>query len=168
MWLIVTDWQQKNVSMNPWQEFFFPTLQGLQALTVLRVKRQLSGLSVECIVLVRQTEKMRGSRVWEKPRQPVRPLLFDSRWIHQTPIPPYRPHERPGLLVGPPGPIWGPLIGSRALWERAQRNHQHLLCSAPLYTKLIVIPSSMSKMGLLGAIGFSLALVSLTQVSVVL
>lgn len=92
---------------------------------------------------------------------------WDSRWIHQTLIPPSLPHERLGLLVGQPGPIWGLLIGSRALWARAQRNQECLLNSTPLYTKLIVIPSSMSKMGLLGAIGFSLALVSLTQVSIV-
>lgn len=44
---------------------------------------------------------------------------------------------------------------------------QHLLYLTPLYTKLNVIPQSMSKMGLLGALSFSLALVSLTQVNII-
>ena len=77
---------------------------------------------------------------------------------------PSRPPGCLGLLVGQPVPIWGSLIGSHASWAEAQKNPEHLLYLSPLNTKLIVIPLSMSTMGLLGAIGFALALVSLTQV----
>lgn len=69
--------------------------------------------------------------------------------------------------MGQPAPIWGILIGSHAHWTIAQKNPDHFLYLTPLYSKLIVIPRSMSKMGLLGAIGFSLALVSLTQVNII-
>lgn len=37
--------------------FFFLFHVATQGLTALRVKRYLSGLSVECVVLVRQTKK---------------------------------------------------------------------------------------------------------------
>lgn len=122
--------------------------------------------SFECIVVVTQTERCVRACVRERRAGGgTSPLWLKVN--SPTLIPPSLPHERLGLSVGQPGPIWGPLIGSRALWARAQRNQERLLYSAPLYTKLIVIPSSTSKMGLLGAIGFSLALVSLTQVSVI-
>lgn len=48
----------------------------------------------------------------------------------------------------------------------AQKNPEHLLYLIPLYTKLIGILQSLWKMGLVGAIGFSLVLVSLTQVNI--
>lgn len=70
-----------------------------------------------------------------------------------------------GLLVGQPVPIWKILIGSPTPWVESLKNKEHLLYLTPLYTKLIVILQSMSKMGLLGAISFSLVLVSLTQVN---
>lgn len=69
--------------------------------------------------------------------------------------------------MGQPGPIWGILIGSHAHWAKPQTNPEHLLYLAPLYTKLIVILDSKPKMGLLGAIGFSLAFVSLIQVNAI-
>lgn len=62
--------------------------------------------------------------------------------------------------------IWGILIGSQAYWVKAQKNPAHLLHLTPLYSKVILIPLSLSKMGLLGAICFSLALVSLTRLNI--
>lgn len=48
----------------------------------------------------------------------------------------------------------------------AQKNPEHLLYLTALYTKLIRILQSLWTMGLVGAIGFSLVLVSLTQVNI--
>ena len=103
--------------------------------------------------------------------------IHHLRYNHRTLVNPshlpnlcYRPLI-PFIAAGPQGKAWPHLDPTdwfphpRTTWAVAKKNPEYLLCWTHLYTKRMVIQQSMSKMGLVGAIGVSLVFLSLTQVT---
>lgn len=114
------------------------------------------------LIIVMQTD------LWERESLCVRERLSFYLWLSLN-LPGSHPSILPSILPSlPPHCLRpGPILGL-VCWTKRQKNPGQFLSLGSLYTNLFGIFHSKPKMGLLGAVGFSLALASLIQVKVLI